>query len=79
MHIFSFSLPSRLMLHYGLYTVICQAVGILFLCTTLESHSPIIFQYRIFPMLEHSLVSLVAIFIGVLGLEYIEKHRKSQE
>lgn len=75
MNIFSFSPPSRLLLHYGLFAVLCHATGIFLLSTTFESYSTVIFQSRVFPMLEHSLVSVVAIFVGVLGLEYIEKKR----
>ena len=73
MNIFSFSRPSILLLHYGLFAMICHVVGIFLMSTTFESYSAVIFESRVFPMLEHSLISVIGIFIGVLGLEYINK------
>ena len=77
MNIFSFSRPTVLLLHYGMFAVLCHAAGIFLYTTTLYSCSPLIFESRVFPLIEHSLVSLVGIFIGALGLEYISKQSRS--
>ena len=77
MNVFTFSKPANLLLHYGLFAVICHSVFIFLLSTTLEDHSMLVFTTRVFPMLEHSLVSFVSILVGALGLEYIEKVIKS--
>ena len=71
MHILSFSKPSRLLLHYGLFAVICHACAVTLLSSTFPVLCKIIFRTRVFPMLEHSLMSFTIIFIGVLGIEYI--------
>ena len=73
MHIFSFSKPSRLLLHYGLFVTLCHLCAVVLLSSTFPVRCEIIFRLRIFPMLEHSLMSLVIILVGVLGLEYIFK------
>ena len=81
MHIFTFSRPTRQLLHYGLFAVICHLTAILFAALNMPSHSSLLYHYRIFPMIEHSLISFVAIFIGALGLEYILKdidHERSR-
>ena len=74
MHIFTFSKPSKLLLHYGSFAVICHICAIALLASTLYTPDAVIFQHRIFPMLEHSFMSLSIIFTGVLGVEYIHKH-----
>lgn len=73
MHIFTFSRPSRQLLHYGLFAIICHLTAILFLALNMPSHTPVLYHYRIFPMIEHSVISFIAVLIGVLGLEYIFK------
>ena len=73
MHIFSFSKPSRLLLHYGLFAVICHVCAVALLSSTFPAACMIIFRHRVFPMLEHSLMSFAIIFLGVLGFEYILK------
>lgn len=76
MHIFSFSRPARLLLHYGLFAVLCHATAILFMALTSELGSPILYFYRFFPMLEHSLMSFVIIIFGTVGIEYIERSKE---
>jgi len=73
MHIFSFSRPSVLLLHHGLFAVLCHVSAIFLFSSTLPDRSTLIFTYRVFPLIEHSLISVVALLIGVLGLEYIHK------
>lgn len=73
MNIFSFSRPSRLILHYGLFAIICQAAAILLCSRCLENASGAVHFHRYFPMIEHSLMSLVIIFIGVFAIEYINR------
>jgi hypothetical protein len=77
MHIFSFSRPSVLLLHHGLFAILCHVSAIFLFATTLQSRSALIFTHSVFPLLEHSLISLVALFVGVLGLEYIHKYMRS--
>ena len=76
MNIFSFSRVSNRILHYGLYSVICHATAILLFASTSHYTHGTLLLLRFFPMLEHSLMSFVIIFIGVLGVEYIEKNKK---
>ena len=76
MHIFSFSLVSKRFLHYGLFTVVCHVTAILLLATTSQYTNGAVLFHRFFPMLEHSLMSFVAILFGVLGVEYIERNKK---
>ena len=73
MNIFTFSKPSVLLLHYGLFAVICHTTAIFLFSTTFPVACPIVYHHKIFPMLEHSLLSFVIVFIGVLGFEYIFK------
>lgn len=61
--------PSRLLLCYGLYAVLCQLMGILFHTLSLLSLSTALAVHRAVPMLEHSMMSLVILFAGVLLLE----------
>ena len=77
MHIFTFSRHSKRLLHYGLYIIICHATAILFLATAFEASTPVFLYHRFFPMIEHSLVSFVALLFGVLGIEYIEKQKNT--
>ena len=77
MHIFSFSRPTNRLLFYGLYLLICHATAILFLATTFEASTPMFLYHRFFPMIEHSLVSFVALLFGALGIEYIEKQKNT--
>ena len=79
MNITSFLPNSKRLLTYGLFSVVCHSVGIIFLTTLLSDASPELYFYHFFPMIEHSFVSFVAILIGVLGLEYIDKCCKSQK
>ena len=76
MHNISFSRISKRFLHYGIFSVICHATFILLMATTYEYTNGILLFQRFFPMLEHSLMSFVAILFGVLGAEYIEKSKK---
>ena len=76
MHNISFSRISKRFLHYGIFSVICHATFVLLMANTSEyTNGALLFQ-RFFPMLEHSLMSFVAILFGVLGAEYIEKSKK---
>ena len=77
MHINSFSRSSRLLMIYGIFSILCQSVGILLLARTLENAPGGVYFHRYFPMLEHSLVSFIAILIGVIGLEYLEKAKQT--
>ena len=77
MHIFTFSRHSKRLLHYGLYAVICHATAILFMASMLDTSTPVFLYHRFFPMIEHSLVSFVALLVGVLGIEYIEKQKNT--
>ncbi len=73
MNIFSFSRESNLLMHYGIFVTICHATAILFMSLTYPSSLGAIHFHRFFPMLEHSMVSFIAILIGVVGIEYIKK------
>ena len=75
MNIFSFSKPSLLLLHYGLFTLICHSVAILLLCRLSADSTPALLFNRFFPMIEHSLVGFISLLIGVVGIEYIEKQK----
>ncbi len=66
---FSFSRISLQLMQYGFFLLICQATGILLLARLAE-HA---YSFRFSPMIEHTLVELVSILFGVLGLEYIDK------
>ena len=77
MNIFSFSRPTIRLLLYGIFSVLCHATAIFLYATTLPLATPLTFHHTVFPMIEHSLVSLIAIFIGALGFEYIEKEKRS--
>ena len=77
MNIFAFSRPSRLLLHYGLFAVICHATAILFLATISDCSTSTALYHRFFPMIEHSLVSIVAVLTGVVGIEYIKRSPRS--
>lgn len=67
---------SRLLI-CGLFVILCHISAIVLYSSTLPFISTLTFSRYVFPMLEHSLVSLVAIFIGALGIEYIEKEKRS--
>ncbi len=77
MHIFTFSRHSRRLLHYGLFTVICHATAILFMSSFFKDSTPLFLYHRFFPMIEHSLVSFIAILLGAVGIEYIEKQKRA--
>ena len=76
MHIFSFSRSSKILFHYGIFAVLCQGTAILLLASMSQYTNGAVLFHRFFPMLEHSLMSFSIIFIGVLGIEYIEKSNK---
>lgn len=68
---------STLLLHYGLFAIICHSVAIFLYSTTLPIISSLTFSHIVFPMIEHSIVSFIAILIGAVGIEYTEKiHRQ---
>ncbi len=71
------SRPSLLWLFYGLYAVLCQLAGIL-LHTRIqaESVSDALLALRFAPMLEHALMSLVILAIGVYLMERTVMERK---
>lgn len=73
MHIFSLSRNSSLLAVYGFFAVLCQSVGILFSAATLQNATGTVYFHRYFPMLEHSLVSFIAILVGLIAFEYIDK------
>ena len=77
MHIFSFSLAPYRFLRYGSFLLLCHVTAILFLVTTSPYVNGDVLFHRFFPMLEHSLISFVALLFGFLGIEYIV--RKSPE
>ena len=77
MHKFTFSRHTIRLLHYGIFAILCHSVAIFLYSTTLPVISPLTFSHLVFPMIEHSLVSFVALLIGALGLEYIEKGNNS--
>ena len=62
---------------YGIFSILCQSAGILLLATTLKNASGEVYFHRYFPMLEHSLVSFIAILVGATGLEYIAKAKQN--
>ena len=76
MHNISFCRTSKRFLHYGIFAVICHATFILLMANISPYTNGTILFHRFFPMLEHSLMSFVAILFGVLGAEYIEKSRQ---
>ena len=71
MNIFSFSRPSALLLHYGTFLSLCHLCAVVLFSSTLPVLSATVYKIVVFPMLEHSLMSLSLIFVGVLGLEYV--------
>lgn len=73
MNIFAFSKPSRLLFHYGIFSLICHATAILFICRMALPSTPVLLFHRFFPMIEHSLVGFIVLLIGIMGIEYIEK------
>lgn len=76
MYIFEFSRPARLLLIYGLFASLCHAVAILFLSQAeLCAPSELLF-HRIFPLLEHSLMSFILVLLGSLGIEYAVRAKK---
>ena len=77
MHINSLSRPSRLLMIYGIFSVLCHSTGILFLAASLKNASADVYFHRYFPMIEHSLVSFIAILIGTLALEYLAKAKQT--
>ncbi len=78
MNIFSFSRPSRLLLHYGLFICICHATAILFMALTQQSSPPLVLFCRFFPMIEHSIMSFLIIIYGTIGFEYIERSKEQK-
>lgn len=77
MHINSLSRPSSLLMIYGIFSVLCHSIGILLLATTLKNASGEVYFHRYFPMIEHSLVSFIAILIGTIGLEHLAKIKQT--
>ncbi len=75
MNIFRFSRLSILLMQYGFFAVICHSVGICLYASLLPPLSDAAYYAKIFPLLEHSLMSFVAILFGVLGIEYIYKNK----
>ena len=75
MHKISLSRHTEKLLIYGLFAVICHLFAVAIYSTLLPPISPLRFSYFVFPMLEHSLISFTALFIGALGIEYIKKEK----
>ena len=71
MHIFSFSRPTVLLLHHGLFALICHASAVLLAARTAPPSTATACVNQYFPMIEHSLISLIALLFGALGLEYL--------
>ncbi|MBP3370642.1 MAG: hypothetical protein J6L85_07805 [Clostridia bacterium] len=71
MYNFKFSRLTHLFLIYGLYAVLCHAVGILFCAISELGAPPGLMFHIIFPLLEHSLMSFVLVLFGALGIEYV--------
>ncbi len=69
MNIFTLSKYASLVLIYGLYAVLCQAVGIFFNASSNVGISAEALALKYAPMLEHSVMSLVLILIGALLIE----------
>jgi hypothetical protein len=70
-HILTFSRPARLLLIYGLFSVICHAVAILLVARTQANMPPDLMFHIIFPLLEHSIMSFVLVLFGAIGIEYV--------
>jgi uncharacterized membrane protein len=62
---------------YGTFSVLCQSIGILLLLSMHENVIGDFYFHRYFPMIEHSLVSFIAILVGVVGLEYLAKAKQT--
>lgn len=77
MYKISLSKNSERLLIYGLFIVLCHLFAITLYSTMLPTISPLTFSGFVFPMIEHSLVSFTALFVGALGIEYIEKEKRS--
>ena len=70
MYFFSLSTLSARFCIYSLFATLCHALGVL-LAASLECHLPAdLLFHRYFPMLEHSLMSLVLTLGGTLLIEY---------
>lgn len=69
MNIFTLSKYSSLVLTYGLYAVLCQAVGIFFNVISNAGISAEALALKYAPMLEHSVMSLLLILIGAFLIE----------
>ena len=70
MYFFSLSTLSSRFCVYSLFAALCHAVGVL-LAASLECQLPAdLLFHRYFPMLEHSLMSLVLTLGGTLLIEY---------
>ena len=77
MHKVTLSSKTSRLLIYGLFVIICHLSAIVFYSTSLPIISPLTFSGIVFPMIEHSLISLTALLVGALGVEYIEKEKRS--
>lgn len=69
MNIFTFSKPSALVLIYGLYSVLCHSVFVLFGALSSGASSSQALAIKYAPMLEHSVMSLVLVIGGALLIE----------
>lgn len=76
MNIFTFSKFSSLILIYGLFSVLCHATAIFFSAISSFESSSETLALKYAPMLEHSVMSLVLILIGVLLIEITIRETK---
>jgi hypothetical protein len=76
MNIFSLNRYSSIVLIYGLYAVLCQAVAIFFNVISSAGSSGQALALKYAPMLEHSVMSFVLILIGALLIEITVRDTK---
>lgn len=74
-----FSRLSRQILHYGLFATVSHIISILLYSQLKPSDSYFATFHNFFPLLEHSLVSFVAVLLGALLCLYISKKEATQK
>lgn len=66
------SLPARLLLHYGLFAILCQCALLLLNCLCCDpSISPEVLRHRVLPLLEYPLMSLTLLLSGSLLIDWL--------
>lgn len=74
-----FSRLSKKILHYGLFATVSHIISILLYSQLKPSDSYFATFHSFFPLLEHSLVSFIAVLIGALLCLYISKKEATQK